>query len=336
MLEINKKELSQFRFIDLFAGIGGFHYAMDSFGAKCVFASEWDKYAAETYHENFHIHPKGDITLIHEKDIPDHEILCAGFPCQAFSISGLRRGFEDTRGTLFFEIARITKYHKPMILLLENVKNILKHDNGNTLATITECLTSLGYKYYYKVLNTSNFGLPQNRERAYIVAFRSDLEVTQFNFPETIDVRVSLNDVLESSPKDCKIIHRDDILIFEKYNTIIQTINNNHLANRPIQIGIVNKGGQGERIYHPAGHAVTLSAYGGGIGSKTGLYLINNTIRKLTTRECARIQGFPEYFVLNNSQGQSYKQFGNSVSINVLQLIIKEITKVLISKGIIN
>lgn len=152
--------LNGLKFIDLFSGIGGFHIALSSFGAKCVFASEWNKHASETYSANYNITPVGDITKVEEKDIPSHDILCAGFPCQAFSVSGKQMGFNDTRGTLFFEVARIAKHHKPKIILLENVKNFAKHDSGKTLKTVILALNEIGYNVYYKILNTSNFGLP--------------------------------------------------------------------------------------------------------------------------------------------------------------------------------
>jgi len=171
MIEIKGKILSNYRFIDLFAGIGGFHIALSSFGAKCIFASELDKFAIDTYIENFNIEPFGDITTIKEQEIPQHEILCAGFPCQAFSISGKQKGFDDIRGSLFFDIARITAFHKPKVVFLENVKNLINHDEGRTLKVIVETLEKLDYTVFSKVLNSSNFGLPQNRERIYIVAF---------------------------------------------------------------------------------------------------------------------------------------------------------------------
>lgn len=333
MIDIPKSKtnsLSEYKFIDLFAGIGGFHYALSSFGATCVFSSEWDKYASETYKINFKIEPKGDITQINEIDIPNHDILCGGFPCQAFSISGKRKGFEDTRGTLFFDIARIANYHNPKVLFLENVKNLVKHDDGKTLATIVKTLEDLNYSVFTKVFNASNFGLPQNRERIYIVAFNNNkIKSKNFKFPTPTNERVCLEHILEEEPKNAKIILRDDIEIYKTYKIENSLFGELELLNKPIQIGKVNKGGQGERIYHSLGHAITLSAYGGGVGSKTGLYLINEKIRKLSPRECARVQGFPDDFILNDADGQSYKQFGNSVSINVLQNIILEIEKIL-------
>jgi len=153
MIITDKNILHNYNFIDLFAGIGGFHLALKSMGAECVFASEWDKFAADTYEKNFHFKPYGDITQINEKNIPNHDILCGGFPCQAFSISGKQKGFEDTRGTLFFDIARLVDYHKPKVLFLENVKNLAKHDEGKTLKTIIKTLEDLEYAVYTKVFN---------------------------------------------------------------------------------------------------------------------------------------------------------------------------------------
>ena len=329
MIDTDKNSLQNYNFIDLFAGIGGFHFALESMGANCVFASEWDTYASETYEQNFNLKPFGDITQINEKNIPTHDILCGGFPCQAFSISGKQKGFEDTRGTLFFDIARIVDYHKPKVLFLENVKNLAKHDDGQTIKTILKTLQNLGYNVFTEVLNSSNFGLPQNRQRIYIIGFHNSICSDDFKFPIPPNEPVCLEHILENEPKNAKIIERSDIEIYKNYSVSNSLFAEIELLNKPIQIGKVNKGGQGERIYHPLGHAITLSAYGGGVGSKTGLYLVNQKIRKLSPRECARVQGFPDTFILNSSDAQSYKQFGNSVSVNVLQYILIEIDKIL-------
>ena len=185
-----------FTFIDLFAGIGGIRIAFESVGGKCVFSSEWDKYAQKTYQANFGEIPAGDITKINEKDIPTFDILCAGFPCQPFSIAGKRKGFEDTRGTLFFDIARIIKYHKPKVVFLENVKNLLNHNNGNTFKVIKETLEELGYNVFYKVLKASDYGLPQNRPRLYIVCFnKSFYKNIYFDFPEKLLLTYTMSDV---------------------------------------------------------------------------------------------------------------------------------------------
>ena len=318
--------LYNLKFIDLFAGIGGFHQAMVSYGAKCVFASEWDKNATQTYEANYNIKPYGDITEINEKDIPEHDVLCGGFPCQAFSVSGRQKGFDDSRGTLFFDIVRIAKYHKPKLIFLENVKNFEIHNGGNTLKVVVRTLSELGYEVSYKILNASNFGLPQNRKRIFFVCFRKDIVLDKFEFPNPTNEKVSLIDILEKDA-DAKIIDRLDIIIKKNFSPQKNIFGEFEIPNKPIQIGIVNKGGQGERIYDPNGHAITLSAYGGGVGSKTGLYKVGNTIRKLSTRECARIQGFNDDFKIVSSQSHAYKQFGNSVAINVLKAILKQISK---------
>ena len=211
MIEIENKFLTNYTFIDLFAGIGGFHYALSSCGAKCVFACEWNSFAQKTYIDNFGVIPQGDITKIEAKDIPTHDILCAGFPCQAFSIAGKQKGFEDVRGTLFFDIVRIAEYHKPKILFLENVKNLISHDTGNTFSTIKNYLSNLGYNVFYQILDTSNFGLPQHRERIYIVAFRKDiLHNDNFKFP-TLKMDSCLNDILEKNNNDIKFIERREM-----------------------------------------------------------------------------------------------------------------------------
>ena len=314
----------KFKFIDLFAGIGGFHLALNKLNGECVFASEWDKECQKVYEKNFQIKPFGDITKIEEKNIPKHDVLCAGFPCQAFSVSGKRLGFKDTRGTLFFDVARIIKYHQPKLILLENVKNFLTHDNGNTISVVKKTLEELNYNVFYKVLNSSNFGIPQKRERIYIVAFNKKLKINEF--PSNQNIFVSLKDYLlpDNLTKEL-VLNRDDVQL-KKDKKIQKDIFGNY-PQKPIRLGQVNKGGQGERIYSINGHAVSLTAYGGGIGSKTGLYLVNNKLRKLSPRECARITGFPDNFSLSENKNHSYKQFGNSVVVNVLDFILKEIMK---------
>ncbi|MFA5020434.1 MAG: DNA cytosine methyltransferase [Candidatus Pacearchaeota archaeon] len=304
-------------FIDLFAGIGGFRIALERQGAECVFSSEWDKDAQNTYYENFGEIPKGDITKINEKNIPKHDVLCGGFPCQAFSISGKQRGFKDTRGTLFFDIARIAEHHKPKVIYLENVKNLTKHYHGNTLKIILRTLEDLGYDVFYQVLVASHYGVPQQRERIYIVGFRKDLGITNFQFPKPTYKRIFVKDILEDEEKakDC-IVNRTDLKFWKRDETP---------SLKLIQIGQINNGGQGERIYSINGHAVTLSAYGGGVAGKTGAYLVNGKIRRLTPRECARVQGFPEDFKIPVNKYQAYKQFGNSVSVPVVESIFKKI-----------
>ena len=270
MIEITDKQLTGYTFIDLFAGIGGFRLALESLGAKCVYSSEIDKYAREVYYQNFGDMPDGDITKVDQNSIPDHDILCAGFPCQPFSISGKQLGFNDSRGTLFFEIARIIKAKRPKVAFMENVNNFASHDNGNTLRVVRATLEELGYTFYYNVLNAADYNIPQHRQRVYIVCFRNDLNITNFKFPKPIPLTKHLEDVLiqEENQVQHLYIDRPDIKIdkpdISKY------------SNMPIRVGTINKGGQGERIYSIKGTAITLSANGGGVFAKTGGYLINH------------------------------------------------------------
>lgn len=309
-------------FIDLFAGIGGFHYALEEYGHNAVFASEWDNNAALVYETNHGLKPQGDITAIDAKDIPAHDIIAAGFPCQAFSISGSRNGFADPRGTLFFEIARIAEHHRPKVLFLENVRNFAAHDSGKTLKTVTNVLDNLGYSVSTQLYNASDFGLPQNRQRFFIVAVDKSFSDVPFEFPAPPHTPVKLEDILldDDTLTDPLVIKRADAVIDTSRIPSTQ-------VNKPVRVGSVGKGGQGERIYSPLGHAITLSAYGGGVGAKTGLYLIDGKVRKLHPRECARVQGFPESFILPEKNTVAWKQFGNSVPINVLKEIARAITE---------
>lgn len=308
---------SNFTFIDLFAGIGGFRIAAEMNGGKCVFSSEWDKNSAKTYEVNYGEKPYGDITKINEKEIPNHDVLFGGFPCQAFSISGKRKGFEESRGTLFFDIARILKEKKPKAFVLENVKNLLRHDGGTTFEIIKNTLEELGYKVYFKVIRSSDFVVPQARERIYIVGFLN--KKVNFEFPKPLKNIKVVRDILEEKPTDAKIIERCP----EFLNQEAEIIN----FRKPKQIGKFGKGGQGERIYSIDASGITLSAYGGGIAGKTGAYLVGDKIRKLSSREAARMQGFPEDFEIPVSTSLAHKQFGDSVSVPVLKEIIGEVIK---------
>ena len=325
MIEVDNKALKDYKFIDLFCGIGGFHLALSSFGAKCVFASDIDKNAREVYKNNFGMEPYGDITQIKVDDIPQHDIICAGFPCQPFSISGNRKGFEDEqgRGKLFFNIVDIAKYHKPKALLLENVKNFEKHDNGNTLKRVYKELNDIGYNVFHSVLCASDYGVPQQRKRIYIVAFRKDLGIEEFEFPIKLNEHKVLKDIL---------IKQIDNKTKGQYKIMREYIIHSHerkRVNQLYRIGEIGLGRQGERIYSIYGQATTLSSQGGGLGGKTGMYLIRNKVRKLYPRECARLMGFPDTFQLADSQEKNYKQFGNSVVVDVLQYIIYNIVNLL-------
>jgi len=314
-------------FIDLFAGIGGFRIALERNHGKCVYSVEWDKFAQETYLHNYKDLPKGDITKISETDIPDHDVLCGGFPCQAFSISGKQSGFSDTRGTLFFDIARIVKEKRPKVVFLENVKNIFRHDGGRTVQTIKNVLDELGYTVFIELLNSSHYGVPQNRERIFFVCFRKDLKIDEFDFPYPGYEDVCLEDVLEDDSATAEyVINRPDTSFKSSDNSKSDDLFTNK-SLKPVRVGQISTGGQGERIYSPKGHAITLSAYGGGVAGKTGAYLVNGKVRQLSPRECLRVQGFPETFNFPDtmSKSQMYKMCGNSVSVPVVEKIYKTI-----------
>lgn len=314
MIEIKNKKLNNLKFIDLFAGLGGFRLALESCGARCVYSNEWDKYAQEVYKMNFNEMPDGDITLVDENSIPNHDVLCAGLPCQAFSISGKQKGFEDSRGTLFFDVARIIKAKRPQVVFMENVKNFASHDNGNTLKVVRNTMIDLGYDFYSDVLNSLDFGIPQKRERIYMVCFRKDLNVKNFNFPKPFKLSTFVEDLLLPDEEVSN-------LVISRPDLILKDIEIKDNTSKPVRVGTVGKGGQGERIYSPKGIAITLSACGGGVFSKTGGYLVNGKTRKLHPRECARIMGYPDSYLIHSSSNQAYKQFGNSVVVNVLQYI---------------
>lgn len=302
-------------FIDLFAGLGGFRLALESLGAVCVYSSENDIFAREVYKENFGEFPDGDITKVNEKTIPDHDILCAGFPCQPFSISGRQHGFLDSRGTLFFDIARIVKEKRPKVVFMENVKNFVSHDGGRTLEVVKGTMEELGYFFNWQVLNSADYGVPQRRERIYMVCFRKDLNIPEFAFPESVPLTRHVEDLLlndESLVSDLYVKRQDAVFNGTACSTY---------SNKSVRIGEFGHGRQGERIYSIRGTAITLSANGGGIFANTGGYLINGKLRKLHPRECARLMGYPDDYKICKSSAQAYKQFGNSVVVDVLQYI---------------
>lgn len=234
-------------------------------------------------------------------------------------------GFEDSRGTLFFDVARIVKEKKPKVVFMENVKNFATHDKGKTLQVVRATMEELGYRFYQKVLNSVDYGVPQKRERIYMVCFRNDLNIKDFTFPKPFELSKHVEDYLL---QDEKLVNH---LYVDRPDTYFNNIEDNKYSNKSIRLGIVNKGGQGERIYSTKGIAITLSAYGGGVFAKTGGYLINGKTRKLHPRECARIMGYPDSYQLASSPTQAYKQLGNSVVIDVLQYIAIEIGKTLSS-----
>ena len=317
-------EMEKVKYIDLFCGVGGFRHALKSPGSQCVFSSDIDPDARLIYAQNWGEEPAGDIGQVGVAEIPPHDVLCGGFPCQPFSISGNQGGFEDARGTLLHEILRIARHHQPSVLFLENVKNFLSHGGGGTLAKTIELLNRVGYQVHYSLLNASRYGVAQKRERVYFVCFRKELGIEDFQFPVPSDEDVAVEDIL--LPKgdrrlDDLIIQRSDLRLKEKMPT--------ERENRTLRIGTVGKGGQGERVYSPKGHAITLSAFGGGIGAKTGMYLIDGQIRRLHPEECRRLMGFPDGFTLHDRPNVSYKQFGNSVAVPVVRKIFQSILPIL-------
>lgn len=310
-----KNTTKEYRMIDLFAGIGGTRLGFYKTGKVYnVFSSEIDKFAVKTYKANFGGDPHGDITKIDEKDIPDHDILVGGFPCQAFSQAGLKKGFEDTRGTLFFDIARVIECKKPKAFLLENVKNLKSHDKGNTFKVIKNTLEDLGYKVYYKVLKARDFGVPQNRERIYIVGFRKDLKNIDFKFPDPLNIKTSVGDILEDS-------------VDEKY-TISDKLWAGHKRRKKEHK--LKGNGFGYSLFNQNDeYTNTLSARYYKDGSEILIEQTNKNPRKITPREAARLQGFPEEFIIPVSDTQAYKQFGNSVAVPVIYNIAKNIINIL-------
>ena len=303
---MSKKNL---RGIDLFCGIGGFRLAMETCHVNCVFSSDIDKFARQTYQANFGDIPKGDITKIEASDIPTFDILAAGFPCQPFSYAGLKEGFKDeTRGTLFFEICRILDYHKPPMLFLENVKGLVSHRNGKTLDTILRTLRSLGYYPHWKVLSSLDYGLPQKRERWYCVAFRKDVP---FEFPKplgghpTLRQIVDINDNSENLKLSQFELNRIDYhFAHAKPGDRIQHDNSKYAPN-------TKKGKYGVYSFQKAD---------GSLGRTPKLWDLR---RKLSVLESKRLQGFPDDFKFPVSDAQAYHQLGNSVSVPIIKLIMK-------------
>ncbi|WP_188207684.1 DNA cytosine methyltransferase [Alkalibacillus aidingensis] len=326
-----------FKFIDLFAGIGGFRIAFEEAGGQCVFSSEIDSHAKEVYEKNFKDEPYGDITKIPSSNIPDHDVLCAGFPCQPFSIGGYRKGFEDTRGTLFFEIARIIRDKQPSAIILENVSGITSHDHGKTIDTIMNTLDELGYHAEFKIMNAKDYGVPQNRNRWYCVGFKKGLGVLFnqspkkpdnssqliFEFPNTKELEFTLNEIIsdkeikeyEVSQKAQENIEKflEEFKGSDKYNDDYPIIANNirpsrcHLSSTGISPCLTAKMGTGGN----------------------NIPVVVKHKRKLTEKECLKLMGFPEWFDIKPNNQQSYKQIGNSVVVPVISSLATRIAEVL-------
>lgn len=331
--------MAKYKSIDLFAGIGGIRMGFDeAFGSdiETVYACEWDAAAQKTYKANYpdEFEIAGDITQVDEKEIPDFDICCAGFPCVAFSLAGHRMGFKDLykgqhRGMLFMDVVRICEAHKPKVIFCENVKNLVHHDGGHTFKVISEAFETLGYKTFHAVLNSKNFGIPQNRERIYLVCFRNDIAPGNFEFPVGTNQTTCIRDILQDAPIPSKYYLSD---------TYVETLKKHKAHHEALGHGF------GYEIRSLDGIAGTLVC--GGMGRERNLLIdhrehstvpethikgsINKEdIRKMTPREWARLQGFPDSYKIVVSDTQAYKQFGNSVSVNVIKAIAEEIRKVL-------
>lgn len=331
------QENPEFTFIDLFAGIGGFRIAMQNLGGKCLFSSEWDKQAQKTYYTNFGDVPFGDITKESTKSfIPkDFDVLCAGFPCQAFSLAGKRKGFAETRGTLFFDVAEILRRHQPKAIFLENVKGLAIHDKGKTLQVILNTLDEVGYVVPDpQIMNAMYFGVPQHRERIYIVGFRKDLGIKKedFAYPEQKEVTRHFIDIREKKPVAAK---------YYLSTTYVQTLIN-HKARHEAK-------GNGFGYEIISNDSVSNAIVVGGMGRERNLVIdkrqkdltptthIKGTvntdgIRRMTPREWARLQGFPDDFIIPVADASAYKQFGNSVAVPAIQATAKQLLNLLKEK----
>lgn len=326
-------ENSQFTFIDLFAGIGGFRLAMQSLGGKCVFSSEWDEAAKQTYFRNYGEVPFGDITKPEIKNlIPDYfDILCAGFPCQPFSNAGLKKGIEDTRGTLFYHIAEILRDHQPKAVLLENVRGLISNDKGKTIQTVLRTITGMGYKCNISqeliengsinklkeecskmVLSAKDYGVPQNRPRIYIVLWREDVKIEKFLYPSPEKTKTSVGDILESNVSD-------------KF-TISDRLWAGHQRRREEHAEKGN--GFGYCMFNAnSEYTSTISRRYYKDGSEILIEQSGKNPRKLTPREAANLQGFPREFKLPDSNAKAYQQFGNSVAVPVVKKVSQEIIR---------
>lgn len=380
--------MKEFKFIDLFAGIGGFHQAMLDLGGKCVFASEIDNYAIETYIENYGINPAHDINDIKVEDLPKYDVLCAGFPCQPFSKAGDRLGFEDkTKGTLFFQIARILKYTEPKYVILENVRNIVGHDNGNTFRTINETLDSLGYNHTHIIMSPHQLGIPQLRERVYILCVRNDIFQGDLEFNIPIGSKDNLNvyesDLLELDTDKKYNISEYEEKVLTCWNEFYQGINqkiigfpiwvsefkknydisvlpnwkaNFCLKNRKLYIdnkkfieGWLKKWNNLENFtpthqkfewqagtkidsiwdgfvqFRPSGVRVKAPTAFPALVAMVQVPIVAKYKRRLTPREVARLQSFPDSFIPNRNDYQAYKQFGNAVNVICVKYLAKQL-----------
>ena len=310
------------KFIDLFCGLGGFRLALEKKKCKCVFSSDIDEAVSKVYENNFGEYPSGDITKIDAKDIPDFDILCGGFPCQSFSIAGKRLGFEDTRGTMFFEVARILRERQPKAFILENVKGLTNHDKGKTLDVILNTLKELGYDYVYKVLNSSNYGIPQSRERWYCVGVRKDLNI-KLNiddiFPPEQLLLYSYDDVIDSNNT-----YKDYIISETCKKNIDSYIDK--VKDKTSKYTLAYEIRPSRCQFRANGISPCLTAKMGTGGNNVPVVVELN--RKLTEKECLKLMGYPDSYKIGTG-AQAYKQIGNSVIVPILEYISKQLVELL-------
>lgn len=326
------------KMIDLFAGLGGIRIAFEENGVKCVKSSEIDKNACDTYELNFKERPLGDITKIKATDLPDFDIIAGGFPCQPFSIGGLRKGFEDARGTLFFEVARLIEEKQPKAIFLENVAGIVSHNKGETIDRIEEILKELGYNFQWKVMNALDYGVPQNRSRWYCIGFREDLNIgflgqmdreykCYYEFPQKCELKTTLEEIIKpirSTEYAVSDIARKNI------STYLESYKKSKRYNKD-KILLANEIRASRCNYRSDGISPCLTAKMGTGGNNVPVYV--KQMRKLTERECLRIMGFPEWYKIQKNSMHSYKQIGNSVVVTVISDLAKEMIRVLDDGG---
>lgn len=322
------------RFVDLFSGMGGFRIAMESLDDTCVFSADFDRHACDTYERNFGEFPLVDISNLDEKKVPAHDILTAGFPCQPFSIGGYRRGFDDTRGTLFFDVLRILRHHGPRVFILENVKGLINHDEGRTFATILNSLAeevngvpnvekskdNLGYYVFWKLLNAKDFGVPQNRERVFIVGFKQRPKA--FDFPQTLERKPSLQKLLDKKP-EIRLLSKQSQGYVEKY----LNLHPKYLQIRDLPFLIAYEIRRSRSAFRFDDMAPCLTTKMG-TGGNNVPYLVNQK-RFLSLSECLKIQGFPLNFKLTESYSHALRQIGNSVAVPVVSSVFQSIRNAL-------
>ena len=316
--------MNKFKFIDLFSGLGGFRIALEKNGGQCVFSSDNDMDVCRIYEENFGDNPFSDITKTSEKKIPKFDVLCAGFPCQPFSIAGKRMGFNDSRGTLFFEVARIIKYSKPKIAFLENVSGIVSHDSGRTIKVITNTLEELGYVVNTKIMNAKDYGIPQNRNRWYCVAIRKDICKEEFEFPTKCDLKYTLNDVID---KKVSGDYKSTETALKNINKFLTSFKNSNRYSGKENYIIANEIRASKCNFRSDGISPCLTAKMGTGGNNVPVVV--DLERKFTERECLKIMGFPDDYKIKINNMQSYKQIGNSVVVPLIYEIAKNFIKYL-------